>query len=212
MKEEHCHPLLDKGLDNPAGFTLPLKWNYDNNKWQSCKWVLNRKHLFLIPGNSPIGLRLPLDSLPAVAKENEPQKVERSLFEELPALENYHETITSRYGLVYEHPAPKQKIKSQDKCRQAIKDSEKKKIIEEEEIKPLYEIPVIKTHFVWKQGKESFIFFFLRWITWNIISIWWHPLKPLLKNYNMPVRIEGYEPPRDYRMERLVVSPDPGCD
>ncbi len=27
---------------------------------------------------------------------------------------------------------------------------------------------------------------------------------------NMPIRIEGYEPPRDYRMERLVVSPDPG--
>ena len=27
---------------------------------------------------------------------------------------------------------------------------------------------------------------------------------------DMPVRIEGYEPPRDYRMERFVVSPDPG--
>ena len=117
---------MDSGLGNPAGFTLPLKWNYDNNKWQSCKWILNRKNLFLIPGNSPMGLRLPLDSLPAVAKENEPQKVERSLFEELPVLENYHETITSRYGLVYEHPAPKQKIKFQDKPVEK-KDLEKKK-------------------------------------------------------------------------------------
>jgi transglutaminase-like putative cysteine protease len=89
--------LLDTGLENPAGYTLPLKWNYDNSKWQSCKWVLSRENLFLIPGNSPIGLRLPLDSLPAVAKHNEPQKVERSLFDELPALANFHETITSRY-------------------------------------------------------------------------------------------------------------------
>ena len=103
--------MLDKGLDNPAGYTLPLKWNYDNSKWQSCKWIMNRDNLFLIPGNSPIGLRLPLDSLPAVAKDNEPQKVERSLFEELPALEHFHETITGRYGLVYEHPVRSAKVK-----------------------------------------------------------------------------------------------------
>src|SRR6478735_6538038 len=29
--------VLDAGLDNPAGYTLPLKWNYYNSKWQSCK-------------------------------------------------------------------------------------------------------------------------------------------------------------------------------
>ena len=75
--------LLDKGLDKPAGYVLPLKWNYDNDKWQSNKWILNREpFVFLIPGNSPIGLRLPLESLASVAKSDEPQKIERSLFDE----------------------------------------------------------------------------------------------------------------------------------
>jgi uncharacterized protein (DUF2126 family) len=60
---------IPAGLDNPVGYTLPLKWNYWTSKWRSCKWTLKREHLFLVPGNSPIGFRLPLDSLPAVAKE-----------------------------------------------------------------------------------------------------------------------------------------------
>jgi uncharacterized protein (DUF2126 family)/transglutaminase-like putative cysteine protease len=201
--------LLDSGLDDPAGYTLPLKWNYDNNKWQSCKWILKRKNLFLIPGNSPMGLRLPLDSLPAVAKENEPQKVERSLFEELPALADYHETITSRYGLVYEHPAPKQKNKFQEKPADK-KDAKKKEETEEKEIKPLYDIPVIKTTLC-VEAREGIINVFLPPTDYlehylDLIA----SVEATAEKLNMPVRIEGYEPPRDYRMERLVVSPDPG--
>jgi uncharacterized protein (DUF2126 family)/transglutaminase-like putative cysteine protease len=198
--------LLNTGLEKPAGFTLPLKWNYDNSKWQSCKWILNRENLFLIPGNSPIGLRLPLDSLPAVAKENEPQKVERSLFEELPALENFHETITSRYGLVYEHPVPPQKIRS----RQKPADEKEKKIQDEEENKPLYEVPVIKTALC-VEAREGMVYVFLPPMDYlehylDMVA----SIEATAEKLNMPVRIEGYEPPRDYRMERLVVSPDPG--
>ncbi len=200
--------LLDAGLDNPAGFTLPLKWNYDNSKWQSCKWILNRNHLFLIPGNSPIGLRLPLDSLPAVAKDNEPQKVERSLFDELPALANYHETITSRYGLVYEHPVAAQKIKYQNKAGDG---KDKKKIKEEEkDIKPLYEVPVIKTALC-VEAREGIIYVFLPPMDYlehylDLVA----SIEATAEKLDLPVRIEGYEPPRDYRMERLIVSPDPG--
>jgi uncharacterized protein (DUF2126 family)/transglutaminase-like putative cysteine protease len=200
--------LLDKGLDNPAGYTLPLKWNYDNSKWQSCKWLLNRDNLFLVPGNSPIGLRLPLDSLPAVAKDNEPQKVERSLFEELPALANFHETITSRYGLVYEHPAPAQKIKYQVNL---VDEKDKKKIKEEDnEFNPLYEVPVIKTALC-VEARDGIIYIFLPPMDYlehylDLVA----SIEATAEKLNMPVRIEGYEPPRDYRMERLVVSPDPG--
>jgi uncharacterized protein (DUF2126 family)/transglutaminase-like putative cysteine protease len=200
--------LLNTGLDNPAGFTLPLKWNYDNSKWQSCKWILNRDNLFLIPGNSPIGLRLPLDSLPAVAKDNEPQKVERSLFEELPALANFHETISSRYGLVYEHPAPAQKIKYQEN---PTVEKDKKKIEKEEgETDPLYEVPVIKTALC-VEARDGMIYVFVPPMDYvehylDIVA----SIEATAEKLQMPVRIEGYEPPRDYRMERLVVSPDPG--
>ena len=199
--------LLDKGLDKPAGYTLPLKWNYDNSKWQSCKWLLNRDNLFLIPGNSPIGFRLPLDSLPAVAKDNEPQKVERSLFDELPALENFHETITSRYGLVYEHAAPAQKIKYQDN---PADEKNKKKIKDEDEIKPLYEVPVIKTALC-VEARDGIVYTFLPPMDYlehylDLVA----SIEATASKLNIPVRIEGYEPPRDYRMERLVVSPDPG--
>ena len=200
--------LLDKGIDQPAGFTLPLKWNHENSKWQSCKWILNRNNLFLIPGNSPIGLRLPLESLPAVTKENEPEKVERSLFDELPPLANFHETITGRYGLVYEHPAPKQKIKYQEKTEN---DNDKKKIKkEEEEVEPLYEVPVIKTALC-VEARDGIIYTFLPPMDYlehylDLVA----SIEATAARLNIPVRVEGYEPPRDYRMERLVVSPDPG--
>ncbi len=46
---------------------LPLQWNSWNNKWAELQMGIQREHLFLVPGNSPIGLRLPLDSLPATA-------------------------------------------------------------------------------------------------------------------------------------------------
>src|SRR5436190_13289704 len=35
-------------------------------------WFLRTEHLFLVPGDSPIGLRLPLDSIPWVSKSDYP--------------------------------------------------------------------------------------------------------------------------------------------
>lgn len=205
--------LLEKGLDKPVGYVLPLKWNYENDKWQSNKWVLSREHLFMVPGNSPIGLRLPLESLPKVAKSDEPQKVERSLFDELPALENYHESIISRYGSVTLHPAPKRKLAplaNVPVTADRSKMPEKKEPVEEKEIKPLYDIPVIKTALC-VEVRDGILYIFLPPMDYlehylDMVA----SIEATAEKLNIPVRIEGYEPPRDYRMERLVVSPDPG--
>ncbi len=204
--------LLDKGLNSPAGYTLPLKWNYANNKWQSGKWPLSRGHLFLIPGNSPIGLRLPLESLPILKKDREPQKVERSLFEELPALEHFHETISSRYGLVYEHEQVPQKIKFQELATEEMdkKAAKKKPSAPEEEVKLMFEVDLIKTALC-VEAREGILYVFLPPMDYlehylDMVA----SIEATAEILQIPVRIEGYEPPRDYRMERLVVSPDPG--
>jgi len=205
--------LLDRGLDKPVGYVLPLRWNYWHSKWQSCRWILNREHLFLLPGNSPIGLRLPLDSLPAVTKAKEPEKVERSLFEELPELEHYHDTISSRYGLLQEYIPQTQKLHYQDEFAGDPEFTTKKRKTDdrnEGEIKPLFEVESIKTALC-VEAREGLIYIFLPPIDYlehylDLLA----SIEATAAKLSIPVRIEGYEPPRDYRVERLVISPDPG--
>lgn len=45
----------------PAGHVLPL--HHDSEGWRSSRWRLRRPRLELLSGDSPLGLRLPLDSL-----------------------------------------------------------------------------------------------------------------------------------------------------
>jgi uncharacterized protein (DUF2126 family) len=62
--------LLLAGLDTPCGFVLPIKATAGGNDaaitWESSPWPLRRERLYALPGDSPLGLRLPLSSLPDV--------------------------------------------------------------------------------------------------------------------------------------------------
>jgi uncharacterized protein (DUF2126 family) len=63
--------LLLVGLDRPAGFVLPLKAAADAHErgeviWETSPWPLRRERLYAVAGDSPLGLRLPLESLPNV--------------------------------------------------------------------------------------------------------------------------------------------------
>jgi uncharacterized protein (DUF2126 family)/transglutaminase-like putative cysteine protease len=53
--------VLGRGLSRPAGYALPL--TRADGRWRSDSWSFRRGQLFLIPGDSPVGLRLPLDSI-----------------------------------------------------------------------------------------------------------------------------------------------------
>jgi uncharacterized protein (DUF2126 family)/transglutaminase-like putative cysteine protease len=189
LERRTLYRLLDQGIASPVGFTLPLKWNHADGKWQSCKWLLNRDHLFLVPGNSPLGLRLPLESLPELAKDHREEKVERSLFEELPPLEDYRIIVDKRYDQTTQTSQTAQPTTPQTSDR---------------------ETEVIKTTLC-TEVREGILYIFLppmEYLEHYLDAI--SSIESTAEKLNIPVRIEGYEPPRDYRMERLVVSPDPG--
>jgi len=77
---EDRHRMIEvfhHGLHNPTGFVLPLQ----KGSWKSGPWPLRGGKLVLIPGDSPIGLRLPLESLPWADEADKEPWFERDPFE-----------------------------------------------------------------------------------------------------------------------------------
>jgi len=64
--------VYGQGLSAEVGSVLPLRRVMQDGvkRWQSRRWFFRGEHLFLIPGDSPIGLRLPLASLPWMSEED----------------------------------------------------------------------------------------------------------------------------------------------
>jgi uncharacterized protein (DUF2126 family) len=84
--------VFDTGLDIPKGFVLPIeRGKTEAARWRSEHWKLRRGSLFLIPGDSPLGLRLPIASLPHVPADEYPYVVEQDPMEPREALPEFGE-------------------------------------------------------------------------------------------------------------------------
>ncbi|MDX2195851.1 MAG: transglutaminase family protein [Cytophagales bacterium] len=167
IERQYLADLLVKGLNKPIAYVLPLKWSTERNAWLTCQWKLRKENLYLIPGNSPVGLRLPLDSL--IENDKEEIVVETDLFAEVPLLNHDH----------------------------------------------IFDIQTIEKYTVRTaltvEARNGKLYIFLPPLT--VIEKYLQLLSAVYevaKAVKMPVIIEGYTPPSDNRIEKLVVSPDPG--
>ncbi|GAA5117321.1 transglutaminase family protein [Luteolibacter yonseiensis] len=78
--------LFQQGIDEIVGYALPLERRNtpQGSRWTSGPWFMRDERMYLLPGDSPMGYRLPLDSLPWVKESEYPWHIPKDPTRDLP--------------------------------------------------------------------------------------------------------------------------------
>jgi uncharacterized protein (DUF2126 family)/transglutaminase-like putative cysteine protease len=188
--------VFEQGLDKVIGYLLPIKRRDESRAatWVSGPWFVRSEHLFLIPGDSPIGYRLPLDSLPWTA----PKDAE-TMFEVDP--------FARREPLAARQPAPRQLAVRADARGSG---TQPPAIAMQQPQRGVSAAGVIKTALC-VQAREGRLHVFMPPVATteaylDLIT----KVEEAARRLGMPVLIEGTPPEPDPRLNNLKVTPDPG--
>lgn len=193
--------ILEAGPAAPRGFVLPLAraWWQANAKWMSGQWPFRSKRLFLIPGDSPLGLRLPLDSLPEEIADDPRTLYVVDPFERRASLPSYvelrHQSSLSTSGTeaakVARQPRP---LEPGDGVTEPAP----------------FHGPAVQTAFcIEPRGGRLHVFLPPTGSLEDYLELV-ASVEATAEELQMPVVLEGYLPPYDPRVELLKVTPDPG--
>jgi uncharacterized protein (DUF2126 family) len=75
--------IFEQKLDAVVGYVLPLRASDDEGpsphgpRWSTHAWFLRDERMYLVPGDSPMGFRLPLDALPWSSLRDTQQVIEQ---------------------------------------------------------------------------------------------------------------------------------------
>lgn len=197
--------VFEQGLDHIVGYVLPVQRGQGDNGswWVSGSWFLRPERCYLIPGDSPMGLRLPLDSLPWVKGADQPLLCITDPMEERPPLPSRQafvpgQTARRRAEQAIRAQAPRASAQppGQDESRPPGRQESASW--------------VVRTALC-VEPREGRLHVFMPPV---------HTLEDYLDclgavedtaaTLRLPVVIEGYPPPKDPRLNVIKVTPDPG--
>ncbi len=190
-ERERIRQVFERGLKTPTGYVLPLQRaiGKDGPQWQTGLWMLRGQHIFLVPGDSALGLRLPLSSLPWVAASEAPQFFPVDPTGQLPPL-----------------PEPQHISPAEPKLQSRRLGDVRDKKPALGESAPW----IVRTALcVEPRGGRLHVFMPPLSSTEDYIDLL-AAIEDTAAHLAMPVVIEGYTPPPDYRINKISVTPDPG--
>lgn len=192
LERERLSKVFSRGLSKPTGYVLPVqRWNAraSNRRWYSEPWSMRTDRLVLIPGDSPVGYRLPLDSLPHVRSVDYPYIVPADPFDERGELPE-PDAARQPYLQGSEHPGSGRQTISEQSATGAKGRVRAAMTIEPRDGRLCVFMPPTET-------LEDYL---------DLIAA----IEDATAETGMPVHIEGYAPPNDPRLNVIKVTPDPG--
>ena len=85
LERDRLRRVFAQKLDKVVGYALPLKRGEGpapgGPPWVTGPWFFREERMYLFPGDSPMGYRLPLDSLPWVSDTDQPMMLDRDPFD-----------------------------------------------------------------------------------------------------------------------------------
>ncbi|QQA41694.1 DUF2126 domain-containing protein [Pelagovum pacificum] len=203
--------VFANGLTEPRGYVLPVqRWQgrATGQRWQSEMWKPRRGKIFLVPGDSPVGYRLPLEALPYVPPSSYPyiNTADPSvLTDPLPDRPAAPPSWPDRPAERAEAAAPEE---SRDQARASFTADEPGQHRVEQELNA--DGGAVRTAIA-IEPRDGRLCVFLPPV--ERVEDWLELLAAVedtASRLQMPVHIEGYAPPPDSRINVIRVAPDPG--
>ncbi|MGB6179716.1 MAG: transglutaminase family protein [Rhodococcus sp. (in: high G+C Gram-positive bacteria)] len=189
---------LETSTDEPAAFVLPIHRTEDDSAWGSADWTMRRGRIVLLEGDSPAGLRLPLDAIswnPGRLANPADPLAER---DPLATPRQLRRTIAATGKGVQDDAATSEMT---DSASEELTDSASGETAPRDN-------PV--TALV-AEVRDGILYVFLPPIDLlddfvDLVA----RIEVAASRIETPVVIEGYGPPNDPRIQTLTVTPDPG--
>ena len=217
QERERLARVFQRGLGEVVGYALPIEvvgGHAGSIQWRSGAWFLrDGETLWLIPGDSAMGLRLPLDSIPWVTDRENPWIWPQDPSAPLPPLprEFAKRLDPSAAGQAYVTGAPAARPAGMGPGQRAQTPLPACDPREGQAPAPGQSAPWIVRTALCVEPREGRLHIFLPPVSTaasylDLVST----IESTVSAMGVPVILEGEAPPRDPRLNKLSVTPDPG--